>query len=216
MKYGKKILCLALFLFSGIFLLTGCFEPHKDAAETIQILYKLVINQDTKTAEDFGIPSSVTETFKDAYKETCYQQLKNGFETNGFSIDDETLRNIVNARCDMYSKLECTTSISSKSKKTVSVTIETQYYDETAIMNKALEKTMRKAMDENIMHMSGSQLKRKMGEFYTEYLIKGYENAKPEEETRTIFVSCSKQHFLWLPSNLEDFITLLINTVSGL
>ena len=216
MKYIKKIACFTLLLLASVSMLTGCFEPKKDAAETIQVLYKLVISQDTKAAEDFGIPSSVSETLLDAYNEACYQQLKSGFETNGFSIEDETLRNIIKARCEMYSKLECTTSISSQSKKTVSVTVETQYYDENAIMQKAVKKAMKKAMDENIMHMSEKQIQRKMGEFYTEYLIKGYEAAEPEEDTRTMFVSCSKQHFLWLPSSLEDFINLLNDAVSGL
>lgn len=215
MRKCKKTACFALVLALCVFMLTGCFEPEKDAAETIDILYRATVNRETGAAEEFGVPASKVEDILEASHSYNAELLKMDFEANGFYLSDETIREILEAREEMYSNLKCTCTISSESKKSVCVTISTQYYDEPAIAEKAAKKTLNKAFEENIMHMSEKQLQRKLGEYYADYLIKGYQKAKPEDGERTIYVSCTVQHSLWFPNDINEFAKVLGDAISG-
>lgn len=215
MRKCKKLACFVLSLAFCVSMLTGCFEPKKDAAETIAMLYKAAVNNETDAGEEFGVPASKIEDVLEACNNYNAEMLKKDFEANGFYLSDETIRRIIDARDKMYSNLQCTCTVSSESKKSVCVTISTQYYDEPAIAEKAAKKTLNKAFEENIMHMSQKQLQRKLGEYYADYLIKGYEKAKPEDVERTIYVSCTVQHSMWFPNDIDEFAKVLGDAISG-
>lgn len=209
----RKVVAFMMSLCMLIGVLTGCGGPKVDAAGSCKAIYALYILQDSKGVLDMGMEQSDADTALKAYDDTMASSIKNLFVSNGLTVDDETVNEIVAAREEALSRLTCTTEITSSDKKTATVLLKTNYIDETGIATKAsedaiaqLEKEKETDTNKRIELISG---------FFAQNLIDGYKNSTPVDDQKELTIECSVTGNIWMPDNMTNFGTKLGQAVSG-
>lgn len=212
LNFKKTItILLSVCMLAGV--LTGCGGPKVDAAGSCKAIYDLYILQDSTGVVDMGMTQSDADTALKTYDETMASSIKDLFESNGLPVDDDTVNEIVTAREGALAKLTCTAEITSSDKTKATVTLKTNYIDETAIAIKAsedaieqLKKEKETDTDKRIELISG---------FFAQNLIDGYNASEPVDDQKEITAECSLTDNVWMPDDMNSFGTKLGQAVSG-
>lgn len=209
----RKTITLMLSVCMLVGVLTGCGGAKVDAAGSCKALYDLYVLQDKQGVLDMGMPESDADTALKAYDDTMASTMKSLFVTNGLTVDDDTVKDLVAARKGALNKLSCTTEIASSSGKTATVTLKTSYIKEEEIATKAAEDAIKQLEDEK----ETNQTKRIeiASKYFAENLIEGYKNAEVSDDQKELSVECGLTSNVWMPSDMTGFGTKLGQAISG-
>lgn len=213
----KKVYMFLIMLL-GIGLFTGCTEKLS-ADETANLLYNFYIKEDISEISKLGIEEvKATEIITNSitnFREELSNALKGVAleEEVEVQIDNNKVEEIIDLRRGLEKQLKADIEIVTTEKDTITLQINTSYFDEVAIYNRAQEGLNEKM--EKVEITDKDEFIQKCIDTYTEEIIKAYKEAEISTDTTAMTFLFKKIDGVWKPENEQQFIDDLTELTSG-
>lgn len=158
-----------------------------------------MVRNDVTYATKLGITQNEADEVIKTYRDGIKRQLEICFIQNQFSVSNEQLIEVINAREFAQNKLTDFIEIISQEKDSAVVKITSTYFDDIAINEKAAQDAIEDVKQENITN------KQRAVEVYINNMINGYKNYEISEETASIEVEFKLVDNTWIPADVWKF-----------
>jgi len=196
----KKVFALLL----AFCLLCGC-QKGPDAAQIAEGLSRLYIAGDSAVTE--MLSDIDVEGIKDDLETGLYQQMKSNLEDIGVSeLDEEMLNVVIEELMSARKRIPVSVELTSEDKETAVVNIRVGSIDLSAIDAEAAEKALAAMND---AAEDSDTYRRELLNAYLEALQGVLAEFDGYGEESTIEVQFVKTKGLWLPVDMQEFITEL-------
>lgn len=196
----KKILAVLL----SLLLLCSC-QKGPDAAEMADALCRLYVHGDTAVSSI--LKDWDTESIRQTIEENLHEQMKENLQAVGAELpDEESLKAVTDSILEARKRipLEAELVESDKEKATVKITIGA--LDLSAIDAEAAQSTLQAVEGED---KASDDYVTLFIESYLNALQQGFEEADTEKLNSSFEVSFVKRDGLWLPEDMNGFISAL-------